>query len=351
MRDRLIDTAKGFGIILVVFGHINTSGVINELISNFHMPLFFFLSGAVLIYSKSNSINIKKKIKALLFPYWFFSLFFFVYWWFIESKYIVPVPIGPIYSGFLGNLPFVIQYFINILTAWAIGWSMGYDAPLWFLPTMFIAVVSYIIIRKVLGKYSIICCAICASVFFIGGDKIPVMPCGFDIAMRVLPLFWMGEKTYVNLRDMSIIRSAILAVIAFVLYYIIIHFYHPGLSMIGRSFGVWWQFYLMSFLGITSFILLCKILLIPSFNIVEWLGKSSIIILSVHLPMIHLFLWYLLPKITIYNFDIVSQSLWMSLVATIFITLVVLPFIYIINRYLPFIIGRKHKIVVKEINN
>ncbi len=43
-----IDISKGFGIILVIWGHIAINdGPINIWISSFHMPLFFFLSGFV----------------------------------------------------------------------------------------------------------------------------------------------------------------------------------------------------------------------------------------------------------------------------------------------------------------
>ncbi|WP_219704700.1 acyltransferase family protein, partial [Klebsiella pneumoniae] len=56
-RNEWVDYAKGFGIVLVVYGHISrglyNSGIISDtkwfhfidsLIYSFHMPLFFFLS-------------------------------------------------------------------------------------------------------------------------------------------------------------------------------------------------------------------------------------------------------------------------------------------------------------------
>lgn len=42
-----VDVAKGIGIVLMVHGHIHTHGFDLALISSFHMPLFFFLSGFV----------------------------------------------------------------------------------------------------------------------------------------------------------------------------------------------------------------------------------------------------------------------------------------------------------------
>lgn len=61
MREAWVDYAKGIGIILVVFGHVNrglySAGIqlsgssyllTDSIIYSFHMPLFFFLSGLFL---------------------------------------------------------------------------------------------------------------------------------------------------------------------------------------------------------------------------------------------------------------------------------------------------------------
>lgn len=47
MNNRIsyIDILKGFGIFFVVFGHVTHIGELRDYIWNFHMPLFFFVSG------------------------------------------------------------------------------------------------------------------------------------------------------------------------------------------------------------------------------------------------------------------------------------------------------------------
>lgn len=61
-RDKNIDIVKGIGILLVVFAHIfHNSGIIYQ----FHMPLFFILSGAAMTYSKSG-FSLKKKSQELV---------------------------------------------------------------------------------------------------------------------------------------------------------------------------------------------------------------------------------------------------------------------------------------------
>ena len=51
-REKYIDVAKGFGILLVVYGHVISNcdlrpdlTLIQKFIYSFHMPLFFFISG------------------------------------------------------------------------------------------------------------------------------------------------------------------------------------------------------------------------------------------------------------------------------------------------------------------
>lgn len=75
-RNVAIDIAKGIGIITVVWAHLNIICPIKEEIYWFHMPLFFLLSG-YFHHQKNNEVLafFKKKIKAYIRPYIFFSLF------------------------------------------------------------------------------------------------------------------------------------------------------------------------------------------------------------------------------------------------------------------------------------
>ncbi|EPK2302026.1 acyltransferase family protein, partial [Klebsiella pneumoniae] len=85
-----VDYAKAFGIILVVFGHVNrglfNSGIftsteiyhsLDNVIYSFHMPLFFFLSGLFFIESISGKSKIRfisGKFKTIFYPYAVWSI-------------------------------------------------------------------------------------------------------------------------------------------------------------------------------------------------------------------------------------------------------------------------------------
>ena len=84
-----VDSAKGIGIILVVYGHVarglHNAGIytdhasftlIDSVIYSFHMPLFFFLSGIFCIssFEKRGTKLVFSKIDAIYYPYLIWSL-------------------------------------------------------------------------------------------------------------------------------------------------------------------------------------------------------------------------------------------------------------------------------------
>lgn len=82
-RNHIIDTAKGYGMILVIAGHLFTYGSYPfNFIFSFHMPLFFFLSGFLFTLEKyPNSRYLFKKIfRTMIATYLFFIIIgFFLY--------------------------------------------------------------------------------------------------------------------------------------------------------------------------------------------------------------------------------------------------------------------------------
>lgn len=88
-RIEWVDLAKGFGIILVVLGHVirgltnsniwipsATSHFIDGWIYAFHMPLFFFLSGLFLTRStrKTLATFVTEKLSTIAYPYFVWSV-------------------------------------------------------------------------------------------------------------------------------------------------------------------------------------------------------------------------------------------------------------------------------------
>lgn len=75
-RLAFIDIAKGILVILVVMGHIAPgTSALHHYIFWFHMPAFLLISGFFLKSTFVFKEEIEKKLKRLMIPYLFFSLF------------------------------------------------------------------------------------------------------------------------------------------------------------------------------------------------------------------------------------------------------------------------------------
>lgn len=77
-RNELLDILKGFAIILVVLGHSvqyllgnNNENWLFSFIYSFHMPLFMFISGYVCYRVGGRVIDLRKRFKVLIIPFFF----------------------------------------------------------------------------------------------------------------------------------------------------------------------------------------------------------------------------------------------------------------------------------------
>lgn len=124
-RVEYIDILKGFGIILVVLGHVTLNSDLYHFIYAFHMPLFFIISG-MFLHDKPGFI--RKQAKSLFLPYISFGLLTYLYWWLVESRYR-ELPTGE--TSF--------SQFVNLF----IPTGMHHcNVVLWFLPCLFFSCVT-----------------------------------------------------------------------------------------------------------------------------------------------------------------------------------------------------------------
>ncbi len=149
-----IDIAKGIGIILVVFAHTivpqlrgssKAAGFLWIFIYNFHMPLFFFLSG--LLFEKGlarytdKSKFILGKLKYLMLPYLTFSVFAYVFVSIVlKISFLAPILKNGGYSA--ASFP---NAFFQILT-----YNGHIDQHLWFVYSLFIVFVINILMPKIM---------------------------------------------------------------------------------------------------------------------------------------------------------------------------------------------------------
>jgi fucose 4-O-acetylase-like acetyltransferase len=148
-RVRWVDIGKGLGIVLVTFGHLrNGSGesvwlpaldVTISVIYMFHMPLFFFLGGFTLSTRRPFPDFVVRKVKTLLVPYYFFSLYFL-------AKPLAVTMLPTLSSTFQAERQSVLPVFYDVLVR---------GNGLWFLWAYFWAeIFSYFISKRVVRDSS-----------------------------------------------------------------------------------------------------------------------------------------------------------------------------------------------------
>lgn len=332
-RDSQLDILKGIGIILVVFAHTSETDV-NSIIYLFHMPLFFFLSGAALDYSSNKDINLLKRFKHIMVPYFLFSMLCFLYWYFVEMRFR-PIHESSQFSGWLGSLDYRWQQFINIITGFSVKSSFVYNAVLWFLPCLFVAMIIYQALRKWLGRYSVIGVVMLASTaFFFNNIRLPWCT---EIAFVALPFIYGGKMLYGKIR----IASPWIGTLFF-LSIILILIFQPHVSMKRHVYGEWWLFYLVAFCIILSLCVFSRYLVNREKGILKWLGKNSLAIMCIHEPVKRILL-VVVSKLSGMDVATLRESVIISISITILLMLLLVPVIIGINRYIPFILGKEKR--------
>ena len=264
-RKRYLDVAKGIALILVIWGHAGMSiPGLGTAIIQFHMPLFFVVSGYLFKNTHERMKDrIVKKAKRLLVPYFIFS--------------VVYLSLGVI-KGFLLHQGVNVVELISLLF-YLNGNVVRMGTPMWFLPVLFFTDIIYTLIKKYESKYAIIICVVLAVAAF---EWMPILPFGLRISCIGLLFFMLGDcsKGLVNCfegnRLLSIAVGTILLVFEFVSAQ-----YNPGVNLYRYSFGVSWvRYILLAVIGAFGLIFMGGG--IESNKILEWISKQSLFILSTH---------------------------------------------------------------------
>lgn len=146
-RDETVDILRGFGVVLMIIGHVFESQWTRYIFS-FHMPLFFFLSGYC--YGKKESLDppmqfLRKKCMSLLVPY---VVFFFLHLALYNVAYSAEKGLflanEMTAAGVLRALVLSGKYLTEIPLN---------NFPLWFLPHLFVADMIFYGFRRLISGF------------------------------------------------------------------------------------------------------------------------------------------------------------------------------------------------------
>ncbi len=347
-RLHYFDVAKGFGIILVVLGHIEyISDPLRTWISSFHMPLFFVVSGMLMRYkdelSRPFASTVKKKARGLIIPYLWFSLLYFV----ID---ILNVALGKIdMATFWEDLQYSLTFY---------GVSV-----LWFLPALFVAECGFILISKRLPKIPSILLIVVLSVgAYFAEQYLKGCEVLYGTSFGIMTLI---HFLYVFLRGIIAMLFVCLAYHTFALtkpgsgfspLQVLIGVLLFAINMLtsqingcvdfrNQIFENVFLFLFDAVIGSYALILICKN--IPNLPPISFFGKNSLVVMATHVNTYVLYAAILLSwqidkivthaKSYIFQFNI----MWITFALE---TLIIL----VINRFFPFVLGKKCSLFHKE---
>jgi acyltransferase len=362
MRLSWIDALKGFGIMLVVFAHHSLPDALDVYIYSFHMPFFFFISGFVFDfgkYAESTSSFVKKRFRSLIVPYFIFVIISYMCYFLLEKV---------LHYGFFEST--------NIYDSiYAILYSPGdsdlINPPLWFLPCLFITAIMFYRFCKMCNgepKKLVILIIAAGVIGYLYPNYIPFrLPWTADVALTAVVFYGAGNlfKRFIDFKVASgsdkatseskfaskvdtKMKEIFTKIEKFIpLVFILINLLYIGYvlkfpkidepNMNVMEYGNFFWYYIIAFSGIFTFVYIFK--KIGSSRILEYYGRNSLIVLAFHYPIMDILLILILLIFHI-DLDVDYSNAGIALGLTVLNLVLLIPVIYIVNNYFPFILGK-----------
>lgn len=314
-RVDFIDKAKGILIIFVVLGHIFLECPLQYFIYTFHMPAFFIINGILLRYSsrlnRSFFLIIKSKIYTLLVPYLFFE--------------VLGVLLDIVNHGFYANYKgFIFNYIYNVVTVQC---SNYVD---WFLIALFIAQILFTVFYKSKCNKKVL---LFISFILISGTLLlpqvqltRIMKQAMIAYGMLLIGYYCNEILTSKLSVGEVAVALIITLIAAATNYKV----DINYAIINNPL-----MFLAGGIGGTYFILqMSQSKIFSRLKILNFLGKNTLIIMGIHPILIGV-----IQKLRDYEKATVGSGIEIFLVVLV----LCVPFIYMLNRFLPFLVGKNCK--------
>ena len=327
-RKIWIDYAKCFSIFLVVLFHTNPNleGFVFDFLKLLRMPAFFLISGFLFDIDKWNNFYkfIHHRVKRLIVPYFWFSLIFYILWLIVgrtivgEEEMLIS-PFTPIIE-FLRGTPKIIL------------------APYWFITCLFSIQTIFYLLRKLIKSNSLLICTTCSLYFIVLSFNLTNLPWCIDKALLYLPFYAVANILKIQIEHIkhnNIIGNITSIVITLILLYI---------NNIIDNLYINHILYIMSGICIIyAYIAFCKFISqkIGSINIIKYIGDNNIITLALQNYIIGC---VKIISILLFSANMLASNYYfINIVVAIITIMISMIFAIVINRYAPFIIGKKNQ--------
>jgi len=336
-RIEWIDTMRGIGILIVVYGHNQLEPLPSKYLQLMMVPLFFFASGMVFSPGKYQNYwaFFKRRFRGLVVPYLVFSVVGWLFWialW-AWNVFVQGQPRPAMLVGALAPV-------IGIPTG--IAKFMPYNLALWFLTCLFVTdSLFYLLQRRVKTDLGLLLwMAFFAVVGFAVGKRLflPLL-WNFDTALAVMIYYGAGYLLRKNWGVrfefkwwiMIILAAAFLAVSVY------LTTLNPQTHLKENELGKFHLFHLISITGLVFFIFLAQLL--ARVRAIGWLGRNTLPLLGMHFVTMTVFHMLIRGVFGLDFWQHRATTPWALFWGTGTLLLII-PCIFLFNRYLPWAVGR-----------
>lgn len=310
-RIEYLDHAKGILIILMVIGHIYQDTFISKFIYNFHMMAFFLISGMQFNFSRTLHMPLLKAIKTRIYtmmvPFCFFEL------WGCFS-YIVRFGCNQNIKGFVYNTV-------------TLNFNNGVQ---WFLFTLFFAELVFMALWKLSSRKWLL--MVLSGILLGVSLFIPKSNNFLDYLTRILRAVSLLIMGYYS-RSVFETKHWATAACCFVTV-LMLTVLNGCIGFTDVSVKNWLLFLVGSFCGTYMVIQLGKL---PWGVWMKYIGQNTLIIFATHNT------YYMIFGKMLGVTDFRSISIGQGLIVLLFVAIVEIPTVYLLNRYLPFLVGKRIK--------
>ncbi|MBX3437648.1 MAG: acyltransferase family protein [Planctomycetaceae bacterium] len=336
-RIAWIDVLKGLTIVLVVLSHTAIDEVEDEVLYLFHMPLFFWLSGMMYRQEKYPRLDglISKRARSLVIPYLWFALISYILWYFVARHFgrDAGANINP-------WLPVLGTFYGVANEPW-----LTHNTPLWFLPCLFAVEVLYWTLRRYLPSMPGLVSGLllCSAVgYWLSLHGLARLPWGADVALTAVIFYGAGNLSWPAMQIYSGLSKRRQA------------WTNAGVLVLGSA-AMWWgfgfvnmsentlgpgyaRFYTAALGGIAACLIVSQ--QVPPHRFLTWLGRNTLVILALQIPC-----YGLVKAIQQYGFGVdveaTGGSLVWGVIHTVAIVGLLIPVIWVIDRWAPFLKGQR----------
>lgn len=323
---------KAFSIMAVVLNHTQIMPEIKTAVYLVCLPAFFFVAGLFTDTRLTPGEFFRKKTLRLLIPYLVFGLLSWLPWLVIGRRYGADADAGQAWW-----LP---------LAGMACGKSemMVHNRPLWFLCCMISLEWLYYAIsrfsRRAVRRVLIVAFAAGGCALSYAGLN---LPWEISAAFIILPLYALAaeHKDFFKTRIPAVRTYVWLLLLAGALGGITLGYVFNGdIGLHKTSIGnpAWYYLTVLSVVGLWLSVSVLLNKGTGTVPVLQYIGRNTLIILCTHIPLFGAVKGVCMlcrVPLAFFETNAGSVTLWLSSL------LVLLPVIYCINRYLPFLIGKR----------